>query len=69
MDPRHQLSKSLDKLVVDPQKMSARTDTEAAPAQADTGVTVQKLKRKIEEQLDATHVEIEDMSGKDFRIS
>lgn len=65
MDPRHQLSKSLDKLAVNPQNMSARTDTEAAQVQATSGVTMEKLKSKIEEQLGATHVEIKDMSGKD----
>jgi hypothetical protein len=64
MDPRHQLSKSLDKLVVDPTNMSARTDTEAAVVQATSGVTMEGLKKKLEEQLEATHVEIEDMSGK-----
>lgn len=64
MDPRHQLSKSLDKLAVDPQNMSARTDAEAAQVQASSGVTVEGLKSKIEEQLGATYVEIEDMSGK-----
>jgi hypothetical protein len=64
MDPRHKLYKSLDKLTVNPAKMSARTDTEASQVQASTGVTVEGLKSKLEQHLGATHVEIEDMSGK-----
>lgn len=64
MDPRHQLYKSFDKLAVDPQNMSARTDTEAAQVAATSGVTIDGLKKKLEEKLEATHVEIEDMSGK-----
>ncbi|KAF2274842.1 bola-like protein [Westerdykella ornata] len=43
--------------------MSARTDTEAAQVQAASGVTIEGLRKKLEEQLDATYVEIEDMSG------
>lgn len=43
--------------------MSARTDTEAAEAQASSGVTPDILKDKLIEHLGATHVEIEDMSG------
>lgn len=65
MDPRHKLYKSFDKLAVDPEEeMSARTDTEAAQVQATSGVTMEGLKMKLEEQLGATYVEIEDMSGK-----
>ena len=43
--------------------MSARTDTDAAEAQASSGVTPETLKAKLEEHLGPTHVEIEDMSG------
>ena len=71
MDPRHQLSKTLDKLAVDPAvaaNMSARTDAEAEQAQASSGVTIEGLRRKIGEQLEATYVEIEDMSGKTSHI-
>jgi hypothetical protein len=64
MDPRHKLYKSFDKLAVDSEEMSARTDTEAAQVQATSGVTMEGLKKKLEEQLGATYVEIEDMSGK-----
>ncbi|KAF2656002.1 bola-like protein [Lophiostoma macrostomum CBS 122681] len=63
MDPRHKLYKSLDKLTVDPDKMSARTNAEASQAQASSGVTVEGLKSKLEQELAATYVEIEDMSG------
>lgn len=44
--------------------MSARTDTEAATTQATTGVTPESLRQTLITQLDATHVDIEDMSGK-----
>ncbi|KAF2267393.1 bola-like protein [Lojkania enalia] len=43
--------------------MSARTDTQAQQVQASTGVTVEGLKAKLERDLGATYVEIEDMSG------
>ncbi|KAF2746935.1 bola-like protein [Sporormia fimetaria CBS 119925] len=43
--------------------MSARTDTEAAQVQATSGVTIEGLRQKLEEQLGATYVEIQDMSG------
>ncbi|ORY01349.1 bola protein [Clohesyomyces aquaticus] len=61
LDPRIQLSKTLNKLAVD--NMSARTDSEAAQAQASSGVTPESLKKKLKEQLGATYVEVEDMSG------
>jgi hypothetical protein len=66
MDPRHKLSKSLDQLFVDSQNpaiMSARTDDEAARNAASSGVTPEAIKQKLVENLGATHVEIEDMSG------
>jgi hypothetical protein len=70
MDPRHKLYKSLDKLSVDSPtnaSMSARTDEEAAQVQASSGVTsgvtMDLIKRKLEDGLGATYVEIEDMSG------
>lgn len=44
--------------------MSARTDAEAAQVQATSGVTMEALEKKLKEQLGATFVEIEDMSGK-----
>lgn len=45
--------------------MSARTDTEASQKQAESGITPEAIKTKLEEQLGATHVSIEDMSGKE----
>ncbi|KAF2631636.1 bola domain-containing protein [Macroventuria anomochaeta] len=66
MDPRHKLTKSLDQLFVDPSNaaiMSARTDDEAARNAANSGVTPEAIKQKLETNLGATHVEIEDMSG------
>ncbi|KAF3051351.1 hypothetical protein E8E11_009634 [Didymella keratinophila] len=66
MDPRHKLTKSLDQLFVDkenPTIMSARTDDEAARNAASSGVTPDAIKQKLEQNLGATHVEIEDMSG------
>jgi hypothetical protein len=44
--------------------MSARTDDEAEKVQATSGVTMEDLKKKLEDGLGATHVEIEDLSGK-----
>jgi hypothetical protein len=65
MDPRHKLYKTLDNLSVNPNdKMSARTDVEAENVQATSGVTIEGLKKKLEEELSAEYVEIEDMSGK-----
>lgn len=61
LDPRNQLSRKLDNLIVG--NMSARTDPEAEQAQASTGVTPESLKQKLEQQLGATYVEVEDMSG------
>ncbi|KAF3010570.1 hypothetical protein E8E13_000681 [Curvularia kusanoi] len=43
--------------------MSARTDDEAARNAANSGVTPEAIKQKLETNLGATHVEIEDMSG------
>ena len=66
MDPRHKLTKSLDQLFVDssnPTIMSARTDDEAARNAANSGVTPEAIKQKLEANLGATHVEIEDLSG------
>jgi hypothetical protein len=65
MDPRHQLYKQLDNLDIDSEnQMSARTDTEAASEAASSGVTPDVIKQRLEEGLGATHVEIEDMSGR-----
>lgn len=64
MDPRHKLYKQLDTLTVGAENtMSARTDTEAAQTAANSGITPDAIKSKLEEGLGATHVEIEDMSG------
>jgi hypothetical protein len=66
MDPRHKLYKTLDNLAIQPDTkdtMSARTDEEATKVQATSGVTMEGLKKKLEEGLDATYVEIEDLSG------
>ena len=43
--------------------MSARTDTEAAQNQASTGVTPATLKATLEHKLEASQVDIEDLSG------
>ncbi|KAF2753766.1 bola-like protein [Pseudovirgaria hyperparasitica] len=43
--------------------MSARPDQEANQVQASTGITAEFLKAKLETELGATHVSIEDMSG------
>ncbi|OCL11518.1 bola-like protein [Glonium stellatum] len=43
--------------------MSARTDIEAAQAQVSSGITPDTLRSKLIESLDATYVEIVDMSG------
>lgn len=43
--------------------MSARTDDEAARNAASSGVTPEAIRQKLETNLGATHVEIEDMSG------
>lgn len=60
MDPRHKLYKQLDNLSVDSEnRMSAPSDT----APASSGVTPDVIKKKLEEGLAATHVEIEDLSG------
>lgn len=66
MDPRHKLYKTLDTLAIDSQDtkaMSARTDAEATNVQATSGVTIEGIKKKLEDGLGATHVEIEDLSG------
>lgn len=43
--------------------MSARTDSEAAQVQASSGVTPDTLRAKLIENLEATYVQIEDLSG------
>ncbi|KAG8628637.1 hypothetical protein KVT40_002502 [Elsinoe batatas] len=43
--------------------MSARTDSEAMEVQATSGVTPDSLRTTLVEKLQATHVEIEDLSG------
>ena len=66
MDPRHKLYKTLDTLAINLEKteaMSARTDAEATNVQVTSGVTMEGIKKKLEDGLDATHVEIEDLSG------
>ncbi len=44
--------------------MSARTDTEAVDNANATGVTISSLKFALVQKLEATRVDIEDMSGK-----
>ncbi|KAF2012150.1 bola domain-containing protein [Aaosphaeria arxii CBS 175.79] len=63
MDPRHQLSRSLDKLAVDPTDLPTEMDIDTPQAPASSGVTIEGLKQKLTSQLGAIHVEIEDMSG------
>ncbi|GAB7341243.1 hypothetical protein MBLNU457_7520t1 [Dothideomycetes sp. NU457] len=43
--------------------MSARTDTEATQNQISSGVTPNTLKETLTQKLEATHVDIEDLSG------
>jgi hypothetical protein len=66
MDPRHKLYKTLGTLAIDPENngnMSARTDAEATNVQVTSGVTMEGIKKKLEDGLNATYVEIEDLSG------
>lgn len=42
---------------------AARTDTEASANQNQTGITPDTLRQTLLQELEATHVEIEDMSG------
>ena len=66
MDPRHKLYKTLDNLSVDPDPdtgMSAQNDADAAQVAANSGITIEGIKKKLEQVLQASHVEIEDMSG------
>lgn len=66
MDPRHTLYRTLENLAVDPEntdKMSARTDDEAAQVQATSGVTPESIEKKLKESLGAEYVEIADLSG------
>lgn len=44
--------------------MSARTDVEAEQMQNSSGVTPQSLEATLREKLEASHVEIVDMSGR-----
>jgi hypothetical protein len=44
--------------------MSAKTDADAAQEAASSGITPTVIKKRLEEGLGATHVEIEDMSGR-----
>jgi len=46
--------------------MSARTDDEATQVQVSSGITPDTLKYRLIEKLDATHVQIEDMSGNHY---
>ena len=43
--------------------MSASKDEEVTATQNATGVTPEILKDKLEKELEATHVEIQDLSG------
>ncbi|KAK3649987.1 hypothetical protein LTR56_006574 [Elasticomyces elasticus] len=43
--------------------MSARTDVEAQETQATTGVTPNTLGATLKEKLEASHVDIQDLSG------
>ncbi|KAI8938808.1 hypothetical protein NX059_004671 [Plenodomus lindquistii] len=68
MDPRHKLFKSLDKLSVGPdvnnaQDIEMSDDTGAAAAPPTSGVTMDAIRRKLEDGIQAVFVEIEDMSG------
>jgi hypothetical protein len=66
MDPRHTLYRTFETLTVDPEnedKMSARTDQEAAQVQASSGVSAESIEKKLREGLGAVYVEIADLSG------
>jgi hypothetical protein len=43
--------------------MSARTDAEAEQTQQNSGITPGSLETTLKEKLDASHVEISDLSG------
>ena len=43
--------------------MSARTDVEAQQTQASTGITPDALGAALKEKLEASHVDISDLSG------
>lgn len=43
--------------------MSARTDVEAEQSQAATGITPDTLSATLKEKLEASHVDISDLSG------
>jgi len=45
------------------EKMSTTKDEETTATQNATGVTSETLKDKLEKELEATHVEIQDLSG------
>ena len=44
---------------------AAETDTQAETVANTSGITTESLRKTISEKLDARHVDIEDMSGKD----
>ena len=46
--------------------MSAHTDDEATQVQVSSGITPDTLRNKLIENLDATYVQIEDMSGNHY---
>lgn len=46
--------------------MSARTDTEASSNQASSGITPDTLGATLREKLEASHVDVQDLSGKDM---
>ena len=45
-------------------KMSAKPDEETAETENATGVTPEALEEKLKRELEAIHVEIQDMSGR-----
>lgn len=50
--------------------MAAPTDTQAVPEANTSGVTPESITATLKSKLDASHVEIEDMSGKqDYRLN
>lgn len=49
-------------------KMSARTDAEAEQNQLSSGITPDTLTTKLKEKLDASHVDISDLSGTQFHL-
>ena len=60
---KHTLFKPTISLTAQTSTMSAQTDAEAAEVQSSTGVTPDTLSETLKVKLDASHVDIQDLSG------